>query len=54
MNDCTLLLDYLSRMPDARLDWCFEETRGRASGTRRHGWRRRPPRPTRRRISWRG
>jgi hypothetical protein len=33
VNDCTLLLDYLSRVPDARLDWCFEETRGRASGT---------------------
>jgi hypothetical protein len=32
VQDCTLLLDYLSRVPDARLDWCFEETRSRASG----------------------
>lgn len=30
--DCSLLLDYLSRAPDARLDWCFDETRGRAGG----------------------
>ena len=30
--DCSLLLDYLSRAPDSRLDWCFDETRGRAGG----------------------
>jgi hypothetical protein len=30
--DCSLLLDYLSRTPDTRLDWCFQETRSQMSG----------------------
>lgn len=33
LGDCAVLLDYLTGVPDARLDWCFEETRIRSAGT---------------------
>jgi hypothetical protein len=31
VDDVVLLLDYLSRVPGSRLDWCFAETRGPAT-----------------------
>jgi hypothetical protein len=31
LEDVVLLLDYLSRVPGSRLDWCFDDTRGIAT-----------------------
>jgi len=31
-EDCAVLLDHVTRLPDSRLDWCFEETRARIAG----------------------
>ncbi len=31
-EDCLLLLEHVTRQPDSRLDWCFEETRLRMPG----------------------
>lgn len=31
VDDCVLLVDYVTRQPDSRLDWCFE-ARGRVAG----------------------
>lgn len=33
IEDCQVLLRHVTRLPDSRLDWCFEDTRKSLSGT---------------------